>query len=92
MLERLGFRAVAVVRKTRTPFTLTFADHPLEVTLDRAEELGDFAEVEAIADDRDHLPNAQDAVLALAAKLGLTTVEPRSYLRMMLEKRARKSP
>lgn len=91
LLDRLGFRRVAVVRKRRTPFSLTFGDRPLEITLDRAEELGDFAEVETMALDRDDLPNAQDAVLRLAAELGLATVEPRSYLRMLLEKRARTS-
>ena len=88
MLERLGFRPVAVVRKRRVPFSLTFAGRPLEITLDRAEGLGDFAEVEALADSRDDLPDAQRAVLELAAVLGLTAVEPRSYLRMLLETRA----
>ncbi len=91
MFDVLGFRRVALVRKRRTPFRLTFGGRPLEVTLDRADELGDFAEVEALALDRDDLPDAQQAVLDLAAELGLATVEPRSYLRMLLEKRAQPS-
>lgn len=88
VFDRLGFRHVAVVRKRRTPFSLTFEGRPLEITLDRAEGLGDFAEVEALADGRDDLPAAQHAVLNLARALGLTAVEPRSYLRMLLEKHA----
>ncbi|OJW25854.1 MAG: adenylyl cyclase CyaB [Planctomycetales bacterium 71-10] len=88
VFDRLGFRPVAVVRKRRTSFSLTFEGRPLEITLDRAEGLGEFAEVEALARDRDDLPAAQRAVLKLAEKLGLTTAEPRSYLRMLLENRA----
>jgi adenylate cyclase class IV len=49
--------------------------------------LGDFAEIEAIADDEAALPSAQATVLALASQLGLDQVEPRSYLRMILEVR-----
>ncbi|MDG3005276.1 class IV adenylate cyclase [Paludisphaera mucosa] len=92
LFDRLGFRRVAVVRKRRTSFHLRFDGHDLETTLDRAEGLGDFAEVEALAHGRDDLPRAQQAVLGLAAKLGLTEVEPRSYLRMLLEKRRQARP
>ncbi len=87
MFEVLGFRPVATVRKRRETFHLTFLEHELEVTLDLAEGLGDFAEIEAFARDEPDLPAAQQAVLALAGELGLTEVEPRSYLRMMLEER-----
>ncbi|WP_337176625.1 class IV adenylate cyclase [Paludisphaera sp.] len=91
LLDRLGFRRVAVVRKHRTPFALTLDGRPLEITLDSAEGLGDFAEVETLAADRDDLPAAQQAVLKLAETLGLTNVEPRSYLRMAMEKRGQLS-
>jgi adenylate cyclase, class 2 len=83
----LGFRPVATVRKTRTSFLVNRAGHSLEVTLDRAEDLGDFAEVETLAESEPALPAAQSAVLALAAELGLTKIEPRSYLRMVLDSR-----
>lgn len=89
VLDRLGFRRVAVVRKRRTSFRLRFEGRDLEVALDVAEGLGEFAEIEAVARDRDDLPEAQRAVLALAERLGLATVEPRSYLRMLLEKEGR---
>lgn len=86
LLERLGFRTVAVIRKARTPYDLEFAGRPLVVALDRAEGLGDFAEVETIADGPEDLPAAQAAVKALAEALGLAEVETRSYLRMTLER------
>ena len=50
--------------------------------------MGDFAEVEALAGG-DDLAEAQAAVLGLARELGLDRVEPRSYLRMILERDGR---
>jgi len=88
LLENLGFRPVATVRKRRESFHLTFHEHELEIALDTAEGLGPFAEIEALASGEADLPAAQQAVLALAGTLGLTEVEPRSYLRMVLEKQA----
>ncbi|WP_165231773.1 class IV adenylate cyclase [Aquisphaera insulae] len=84
MLDRLGFRRVATIRKSRRSFHLEHQGRPIEIVLDRAEGLGDFAEVEAIAASPADLPAAQQAVLSLAGELGLTDVEPRSYLRMAL--------
>jgi adenylate cyclase class 2 len=85
LLENLGFRPVATIRKRRESFHLTFQEHELEIALDVAEGLGAFAEIEALASGEADLPAAQQAVLALADTLGLTEVEPRSYLRMVLE-------
>jgi adenylate cyclase class 2 len=87
LLKLLGFRSVATIRKTRTPYLLNRAGHALEVALDQAESLGSFAEIETLAASESHLPAAQSAVLALAGELGLSDVEPRSYLRMALESR-----
>ncbi len=89
LFETLGFKAVATIRKHRESFHLRFQDHDLEIVLDQAEGLGDFAEIEAIANGQADLPKAQQAVLNLAERLELTEVEPRSYLRMHLEKRSR---
>ncbi|APW62537.1 class IV adenylate cyclase [Paludisphaera borealis] len=89
LFETLGFKRVATIRKQRESFHLRFEDHDLEIALDRAENLGDFAEIEAIAADAADLPRAQRAVLELAKLLTLTDVEPRSYLRMHLESAAR---
>jgi adenylate cyclase, class 2 len=90
LFENLGFRPVATIRKERTTFHLSDPPLRIEVALDRAEGLGDFAEIEIVAPTESDLSAAQGAVLALAAQLGLTEVEPRSYLRMALE--ARQSP
>jgi adenylate cyclase class 2 len=85
--ELLGFRPVAVLRKRRKAFPLIRGGRAITVSLDRAEGLGVFAEVETIAADSADLPAAQAAVLDLARELGLTEVEPRSYLRMTLEQK-----
>jgi adenylate cyclase class 2 len=89
LFVQLGFRPVASIRKVRRPFHLTYQGRAIEVVLDEAEGLGTFAEVEAIAASESDLPAAQGAVLALARELDLTEVEPRSYLRMWLERRDR---
>ena len=83
--ELLGFRPVAILHKRRHAFRLDHGGRSLAVVLDLAQGLGAFAEVETIAADAADLPAAQAAVLALAQALGLTAVEPRSYLRMALE-------
>ena len=40
-----------------------------------------------MAEEEADLPSTQSAVLALAQELSLDQVEPRSYLRMFLERR-----
>jgi adenylate cyclase class 2 len=86
LFERLGFRPVATIRKRRETFHLTFQGHEMEIALDLAEGLGCFAEIETIAANQAELSAAQAAVLALAGALGLSEVEPRSYLRMTFER------
>ncbi len=85
VFERLGFRAVAEVRKRRLEYHLDYQGRPMAVALDLAEGLGSFAEVETLVESETDLPDGQNAVLALAGELGLSQVEPRSYLRMVLE-------
>ena len=85
LFDRVGFRPVAVVDKNRREFAMERGDRPLSVTIDDAGDLGTFAEVEALAADDADLPEAQSAVIGLAAELGLSQVEPRSYLQMRLE-------
>ena len=88
ILERLGFRLVAVVRKQRTSYPLESRERAMTVTLDEVADLGTFVEVETLAETPDDLPDAQAVVLELAGRLGLAEVEPRSYLRMLLEGQA----
>jgi adenylate cyclase class 2 len=86
LFERLGFQSVALIRKTREEFEVSDLGRPVSVLLDDAANLGQFAEIEALADDEADLSEAQAAVLRLAEHLGLHDVEPRSYLRMTLER------
>jgi adenylate cyclase class 2 len=88
LFEFLGFRPVAIVRKVRTPYHLSFGGRELEVALDQVEGLGTFVEVETIVKGDDELAQAQEAVVGLARELGLTEPEPRSYLSMLLERTA----
>lgn len=83
LLTRLGFRAVATVRKRRELFELERVGRAFELTIDEVEGLGAYAEVETLADEASR-DAAEHAVLALAAELGLTNSEPRSYLEMLL--------
>jgi adenylate cyclase class 2 len=85
--ELLGFRPVAVVRKRRTEYHLESEGRPMAVSLDLAEGLGAFAEVETLVEAEADLPAAQQVVVAMGRELGLTEIEPRSYLRMVLEGR-----
>ena len=81
----LGFEVVAQVRKERRPFELCFHGQKLQVTLDEVESLGKFVEVEGLVEDPHNVELVQQAVLALASQLELVEVEPRSYLRQILE-------
>ncbi len=83
ILRQLSFRSVAVVKKQRRRFHLERGGRAFEISIDRVEGLGSFAEVETLAEEG-VLQEAERAVLALAAELGLTDAEPWSYLEMLL--------
>jgi adenylate cyclase, class 2 len=83
LLGHLGYRPVAVVRKHRRQYLLTRDDCDVIICLDEVTGLGRFAEVEVVAPpEREQV--AESVVLSTAAALGLTTVENRSYLEMIL--------
>lgn len=86
LLDHLGFQIVQIVRKRRETHSLSLDGRHLEVGLDRVERLGDFVEVETIARDESDLDPARAAVQLLAERLGLDleSLEPRSYLGMVL--------
>jgi len=86
LLGHLGYRPVAVVRKHRRIAHLTRHGHNLEVCLDEVDELGRFAELEILAPEN-NLEAARSVLLEVAAELGLSRVEPRSYLTMLLAHR-----
>ncbi len=82
-LLALGFRATAEVHKQRQSTHLTFQQREFEVLLDEVQGVGQFVEIETIATEA-ALPKAREALLGLAAELGLGTSERRSYLEMVL--------
>jgi adenylate cyclase, class 2 len=88
LLQNLGFSSVATIRKLRTTYHVAWDGRMIEVVLDQSARLGDFAEVETLALGQADLPHAQQAVLRVAAELGLKDIEPRSYLRMTLSQMA----
>jgi adenylate cyclase class 2 len=86
LLVSLGYRPSAVVRKHRRHFHLDRGGFLLTVCLDDVESLGRFAEVEIVAPP-EQADQARTVLSALVADLGLNLadLEPRSYIRMLLE-------
>jgi adenylate cyclase, class 2 len=84
MLRALGYRPTAIVAKRRSIHALPCAGFDIHVCLDTLDGIGEFVEIEIVAEERD-LAAAERAVLAVAADLGLTEPEPRAYLRMVLD-------
>lgn len=83
LLAYLGYRPVAVVRKQRRKYHLQRGGFDLEVCLDEVEKLGRFAEVEILAAD-EKMEAAQSVLADVAAELGLSNPERRSYLNLLL--------
>ena len=84
IVQHLGFRFVREVRKTRRSFSLNWNQRTYELALDSLPSLGDFLEVELLAENAER-ENAEAAVWQLARSFGLTVAEPRSYLDMLIE-------
>lgn len=88
ILESLGFRPVREVRKQRTTYHLERGGRRFEICLDRVEGLGLYLEIETQAEEADRQAAGQ-AVLQLAAALGLSAPERRAYLNLLLAKEAK---
>jgi pantoate--beta-alanine ligase len=86
LLVDLGYRPVAIVRKRRRSYHLNRGEFVFTVCLDDVEDVGRFAEVEVLAEE-DQAAAAQAALTGLAGDLGLTQVEQRAYLTMLLATR-----
>lgn len=84
LLELLGFRSVATVVKHRRPFYFPCEFKGLNVTIDRLDQVGDFAEIEQLVSP-DGIESARDSITTLAARLGLCQAERRSYLQILLD-------
>jgi adenylate cyclase class 2 len=83
LLEALGFRPVAEVRKRRRHAKLLWQEFPFEIARDEVEGVGRFVELEVSAGP-DTLDAARSALAALAERLGLYGGERRSYLELLL--------
>lgn len=85
MLSRLGFLPQPNVIKRRTVYRSSL---PLwqafVVAVDDVEQLGSFAEVELLISDREQLDQAQRSIADLAHRLGLTHIQPHSYLSLLI--------
>jgi adenylate cyclase class 2 len=84
LLEALGFRPVAEVRKSRRKALVAWQDRRVEVSLDVVEQLGTFVELELMA-SAEAVAAAKACIAALAGQLGLGRSERRSYLELLLE-------
>ncbi|HPP53095.1 MAG TPA: class IV adenylate cyclase [Thermoguttaceae bacterium] len=87
LLQALGFRPVAEVRKLRQKAFLVWQGYRVEISLDEVAELGSFVELELVS-DMAGLEAARSVLTDLADRLDLRQSERRSYLELLLEKRA----
>ena len=80
IVERLGFKEVCVVKKSRKSYTID----KLRIDVDDVEGLGEFVELEILTES----PERSEELLELARKeLALDRFEPRTYLEMILDKK-----
>jgi adenylate cyclase, class 2 len=77
VLNRLGFSEAGRVTKRREEYSLGTC----LICLDTVDGLGEFVEIEATGTDRSAL---QNTVREMSVTLGITELEPRSYLTMVL--------
>jgi adenylate cyclase class 2 len=88
LLRCLGYRAVAVVCKRRHVYPLRRDGFDLLVCLDELAGVGRFVELEILGSEAE-LEQARAVITRTATELGLTEVERRSYLTMVLEHQRR---
>jgi adenylate cyclase, class 2 len=86
LLTALGFTPVTEVRKSRRKAKVSWQDRLIEASLDDVEGVGTFVELELIVDESDLEP-AKACISSLAAALGLTLSERRSYLELLLARK-----
>jgi adenylate cyclase class 2 len=86
LFRALGFQPVTEVVKRRRRALVPRLDRTIEAALDDVEAVGMFVELELTA-DADSIESAKQDVAGLAAELGLTSNERRSYLELLLDSR-----
>jgi adenylate cyclase class 2 len=83
LFQHLGYRPTAVVRKRRRIYEWQRDGFTIHACLDAVDHVGQFVELEIVADEKDH-DAARRTILAVAAELGLGETERRSYLELLL--------
>ena len=86
LLQELGYRPVAVVRKKRRIFEQERDGFTVHFCLDEVERVGTYAEIEIVAEES-RFESAKAVLQQVAGELGLTQSERRSYLEMLLKAR-----
>lgn len=86
-LVLLGFRPVRRVEKWRRSTEIDWQGTNITCAWDEVAPLGEFIEFEIVTNDAGRTAAAQ-TILGLAASLGLTEPERRSYLRMLIQRDA----
>jgi adenylate cyclase class 2 len=79
----LGFTIVGEVRKSRRKAKIVRQNRTIEGSLDEVDHVGSYFELELIAAS-DDLDAARACITSLAAELGLSNSERRSYLELLL--------
>ncbi len=87
LLLKLGYRPTAVVRKRRGIWHFQRDGFDLQACLDEVQEVGRFVEIEIVAPPEQRAA-AEQVLQRIAAELGLRDSERRSYLEMLLARRA----
>jgi adenylate cyclase, class 2 len=83
--KSLGFEIALVIVKQRATYRVLPIELDLTVTLDIVEGLGNFAEIERIIYSRSAAVQAEKDIQSYAVRIGLSDVEPKSYLGMLLD-------
>lgn len=90
-LSSLKYRPVAVVSKLRQVYTFEREGFKLSACLDDVGAVGRYVELEILADESRY-DAAREVLLKAVAEFGLTDPERRSYLRLLLEQGAMRTP
>lgn len=90
LLVALGYKPVTTVKKKRRVYHFARDGFELEACFDNVDRVGEFVELEILADEAQY-EAAKAVLLAAAAELGLQEQEKRSYLSMVLEAQGRET-
>jgi adenylate cyclase class 2 len=85
LVQHLGYRPTAVVKKRRIEYAFERDGFPMQACCDDVETLGKYVEIEIVTDEPQK-ERAQAVLLTVVQELQLPASEPRSYLAMVLEK------